>query len=416
MLSQWSLPSEDGKAKFLTDEVLAECDGPAIALFLKGGETFFGVASDHEEDRVRWLATKVNREDLVSIASKRIPTRSLFARQDVWVIDNPDDSVESRFWVIPFSDVPDDALPDVGAFLPNFSRSLLFRRLSRSVFYLVGGAALGQSAGDGADAEVAGSALANWAGLVNAISAARSKRSRTKVRPMRAAVLDVRAGSFGFVVQDFGPIDGSELDVNAVSSASEIAAMAAAAADSEFETAIASLDRPGRAALRELFSGLAKKNVGIRIEDPSTGDVTQSVDADDVSRAHERLRQEPGKPQEVETLYTKRGVLKGVIAKTRQYEVLLENDGAEPILVSGTADSSLSDDDIEAMRRHYLTPVDIHLREVKIPRKRKPLIILTLIGINAGSEEIGRKPGSSDAPISFEYASSEDQGVTGAHE
>lgn len=106
-------------------QVLAEYNGPQIVLVTASDmlNPLLGVAADEDEDFVRWIAAPITHAERLALADGVLPTRSVFLKHEVIVIDVDHTERPRRAWEA--AHLSDDDLPREDVVLPRSARSLL---------------------------------------------------------------------------------------------------------------------------------------------------------------------------------------------------------------------------------------------------------------------------------------------------
>jgi len=101
------------------DEILLDFQGPQIAVWSIGGTTHLGVASDEQDDMVRWLAAPLTTHELHAIRLGTMALRDVLSQSHLVVIDQNGKGDVTLYGAISLADVPENAFPEHGAPLPS---------------------------------------------------------------------------------------------------------------------------------------------------------------------------------------------------------------------------------------------------------------------------------------------------------
>lgn len=133
MIGDWTkLPAQSGLPAELLEleSILAEYNGPQIAIFRFLSGRYLGVAADEEKEIVRWLLAPLSSVELQALAVAAMPTRELFVKDErIIVVDADDRFTVTRIWTDVDGATLGDNLPEAEALLPRETRHFLRAKL-----------------------------------------------------------------------------------------------------------------------------------------------------------------------------------------------------------------------------------------------------------------------------------------------
>lgn len=142
MRETWHLPDQplSSPPRFSTQQVLVEYGGPQIvtavladanALMPGSCGLYLGVASDEEDELVRWVLGPITQTEYKALIDGTETLRDALLKPQVYVldVDVDDDWEPRRAWICDGNQLGDDHLPRRGALLPTASRQELAHAL-----------------------------------------------------------------------------------------------------------------------------------------------------------------------------------------------------------------------------------------------------------------------------------------------
>ena len=141
----WNLPDQTSMT-FVDSmrrqkEVLLSYDGPALVTLTDDSNQFLGMAVDEDDsgEIVRWIQAPISDLELDAIKLGAQPLRWAFRKERVAVVDyTRRQRSPVQMWDIPLDLVPEDALPEPGAFLPGSRKRRSQSPAERPTFHLAG--------------------------------------------------------------------------------------------------------------------------------------------------------------------------------------------------------------------------------------------------------------------------------------
>lgn len=109
---QSALPS-----RFVLCEILFETEGPELVLAEAYDRCWIGVASDHEQDVMRWIYAPTTSLEQTALRIGASDLHDCFLKPEVYVVDERVDN-ENIVYRLEGNDIPEAALPKPGLLLP----------------------------------------------------------------------------------------------------------------------------------------------------------------------------------------------------------------------------------------------------------------------------------------------------------
>jgi hypothetical protein len=100
-------------------EILLDFQGPQIAIWSVDGASYLGVAADEQDDVVRWIAAPVTVHELNAVKLGTMALRDVLSQTHAMVLDQNGEGEITFYGDISMVDVPEEALPEHGAPLPD---------------------------------------------------------------------------------------------------------------------------------------------------------------------------------------------------------------------------------------------------------------------------------------------------------
>jgi hypothetical protein len=218
MRAAWLLPEQSsfGIERREIETVLVEYDEPEVVVLRDAtGALFLGVAADEDAHVVRWVHASLPKLEYRALIAGALSLRDSLLKEEVWVLDelrltgNVD-----RVWRLNSSQLPDAALPEPGALIPDATRERLGPMISRDPILYIDGHRIQEHAIPFADlSAMASSTQRLWTALAQ--SQLRDGRRGARKRIADRSTLSMAAtgpGSFAMRVQ---PADREVFEVAA---------------------------------------------------------------------------------------------------------------------------------------------------------------------------------------------------------
>ena len=99
-------------------EILVEYDGPQIVILKDGPREFLAVATDYDDQAVRWLQAPLSELEYRALMQGALTVRDALSKSNLILADYSYSNEPLRVWEVNPSLIPDAALPQKNAFLP----------------------------------------------------------------------------------------------------------------------------------------------------------------------------------------------------------------------------------------------------------------------------------------------------------
>ncbi len=116
---------------FVIEHVLMEYDGLQAATFTSDGACYIGVVSFMGTEYTRWIRTPLSDADRARLANGDLSFRDALLRDGALIFDETNVGQPDVTYSVDPAEIPEDALPTVGALLPSWARKMLRRKATK---------------------------------------------------------------------------------------------------------------------------------------------------------------------------------------------------------------------------------------------------------------------------------------------